>query len=262
LDLQGQQTLFAEEAGFVSIVGLAIDATNQRLAAVNSDLGLSQKSSQATTGSLAELYIYDLSDGLLLHRVDLSAIVAGGHFVNDVIADERGNFYVTDSFTPAIYKVNAAGQAELLLIDATFAPNPGGIGLNGIVYHPDGYLIAAKTDGARLFKIPLDNPANFSEVALNRSVNAIDGLLLQDNQTLALVSNNFTGAPYDEAVYQISSSDAWSSARVEKAYTELQGEFPTTVTQIGQTPYVVFGHFQALASGSSVSTFNVQRINF
>jgi sugar lactone lactonase YvrE len=261
IDMDGNSELFAEEAGFVSVVGLAIDTKNNRLAVVNADLGLAVKSSDATTAQLAEVYIYDLSDASLLHRVDLSGLITGGHFTNDVIADNAGNFYVTNSFTPAIYKIASDGSASVLLIDNAFAPSPDNIGLNGLVYHPDGYLIAGKTDGAKLFKIPVSDPASFSEVTLNQSVNAIDGLLLKGND-LILVSNNFMGLPYAETVYRLNSTDDWGSATVSASFTDLEGTFPTTATEVKDEAYVIFGHFPELAMGSTVAAFNIQKIQF
>ena len=68
-------------------------------------------------------------------------------------------------------------------------PAAGAFGLNGIVYHPDGYLLVAKSDNGALYKVPLTNPAAYTQVTTTQNLSAADGLLLQDNNTLQVVSN-------------------------------------------------------------------------
>ena len=43
-----------------------------------------------------------------------------------------------------------------------------GLGLNGIVVHPEGYLLVA--GGATLWKVPLDDPSGASQVTLPEPV--------------------------------------------------------------------------------------------
>ena len=88
-------------------------------------------------------------------------------------------------------------------------------------------------------------------------------LLLIDNQTLALVSNNFTGAPFNETVYQLKSATNWETATVQSAYLADEGSFPTTLTSIDGSVYVNYGYFQGLVSaGDPVEVFNINKVLF
>ena len=106
---------------------------------------------------------FDRLTGDPLFYVDLAAAASDGRdFANDVAVDPDGNAYVTNSFTPVIYKVDLNGNVSVFLRDDRFAASP--IGLNGIDYNPDGFLLAAVMGQSKLYKIPLDDPASMSEV--------------------------------------------------------------------------------------------------
>ncbi|HBH06351.1 MAG TPA: hypothetical protein DDX92_07090 [Flavobacteriales bacterium] len=263
VDLEGNITPFASDDNLVSVVGLAIDEKNERLIGTNSDSGLGEKSQSSTTGVLAEVFAYDLNSGERVMSVDLSGLYLGGHFINDVALDEDGNIYATDSFSPVIYKIDEQGKASVLVSNDAFIPPQGAFGLNGIVYHPDGYLITGLAYNGELFKIPLSDPGQIQSIDVNQSVNSLDGLLLIDNQTLALVSNNFTGAPFNETVYQLKSATNWETATVQSAYLADEGSFPTTLTSIDGSVYVNYGYFQGLVSaGDPVEVFNINKVLF
>ncbi len=110
---------------------------------VNSDLGAAVGSKPGDKFGVASLSIYDMATGKPLHFVDLSGIRPGEkRFPNDVAVDANGNAYVIDSLAAAIYKVTPTGQAGVLLASEQFRGPV--FNLNGIVVHPDGYLIVAK----------------------------------------------------------------------------------------------------------------------
>jgi sugar lactone lactonase YvrE len=76
---------------------------------------------------------------------------------DDVGADEDGNTYVTDVLGSKIWKVSPDGEPLSIIKNATFIQRPGAwnnlIGLNGIIYHPNGYLLVIHTTGGDLFKV-------------------------------------------------------------------------------------------------------------
>ena len=82
--------------------------------------------------------------------------------MNGITVDGAGNAYVTDSFSPVIYKIDPAGVATVFLTDDQFTG--AGINLNGIVYHPKGFLLAVKKNSGALYRIPLDDPRRFARV--------------------------------------------------------------------------------------------------
>jgi len=61
-----------------------------------------------------------------------------------------------------------------------FAENEAFTGLNGIVYHPDGYLLAGTNENGGLVKVMLDDPTNVSVVELSEQY-ITDGLVLNDD---------------------------------------------------------------------------------
>ena len=263
LDLNGNMNDFVIDESLVAVVGIRVDEANNRLWVCNSDAGISLKSDPSTIGQLAEVIAYDLITGEKLVTIDLSGLFPGGHFLNDLVLDDNGNIYVTDSFSPVIYKIDENENPSILVSDSIFDVPQGTFGLNGIVYHEDNYLIVGKSFGGVLYKVALSNPNDVQEITLNTPVNSLDGLLLT-NDELILVSNNFTGAPFDETIYKIETSNDWTSASVTNTFTALDGIYPTTITLIEYELYVNFGYFPELVDPNSVAhdNFKLQKISF
>ena len=163
-----------EDERLRSVVGIRVDAARGRLLINNADYGVAERSEPSDKFSTAALGIYDLETGAPLQYVNLSGLRLGeNRFVNDLTVDAEGNAYVTDSLAAAIYKVTPAGEASVFLTHERFRGD--GFNLNGIQYHRDGYLLVAKKSDGSLFKVPLDNPATFSEVSLPQPLVGTDG---------------------------------------------------------------------------------------
>jgi hypothetical protein len=190
------------------------------------------------------LYIFDLNTNERIIRIDLTNVAAtqGPRIVNDVAIDAQGNAYVTDSIAGAIYRVDAQGNTAYLT-DPKFAtelgdlmaggipgggqggaPGQGGpsaegfsaqLGLNGIVYHPDGYLLVGKSGEGKLFKIPLDNPANVVEVTVPEVLTGVDALRLTADNKLVAVAG--------QTVFILSSADAFATASIDEKIAVAQG---------------------------------------
>jgi sugar lactone lactonase YvrE len=201
-------TQLADDAKLVSTIGLNLDATRQRLLAAVSDAGANTTRSTATTlRKLAALAIFNPSSGALISYIDLGALRPSlPHFANDIAVDAQGNAYITDSLSPIIYKVDAQGVATVFLENSQLSGGTG-FGLNGIVYHPDGYLLVAKSNDGTLFKVPIANPTGFTAVASTQSLVGADGMLLLDNTTLLVVAGS------QNTVFRMASTDAWATTR-------------------------------------------------
>jgi hypothetical protein len=87
-----------------------------------------------------------------------------------------------------IYQVDANGLPSILVRDDARFSNPG-FGLNGIVYHPNGYLIVANTGAGRLYKVDLNNGNAVSEVGGISSLPG-DGLTLVGTTDLYVVTGS------------------------------------------------------------------------
>jgi DNA-binding beta-propeller fold protein YncE len=224
VDQEGRTSRLIDDPRLCSVLGIAIDAPRNRLWAVNSDLGASLKPSAAGPKKLAGVGIYDLSSGKAIHYVDLAALSDGPHLLNGIALDPQGNAYVTDSFSPRIYKVTSEGQASVFLEDARFAG--AGVNLNGLVVHPDGYLLVVKKSDGILFKIPLDRPAGISKVAIDQTFIGGDGLTLIGKLDMVIVANR-TPEHSSDAAFSLSSEDGWATAKVI-ARQPLGEVYPTT----------------------------------
>lgn len=268
MDLEGNLTEFVAADKLKSVLGLTIDKSRNRLIVCNADPGFSEKTSGNNPPQLANILSYDLDTGAELEDIDLSSLTPAGspHLTNDVVLDKQGNRYVTNSLTPAIYKITPAGEASILLMDPSLAPVGPSFGLNGIECHMDGYLIVGHYSQGALYKVPLDNPSNFKKISLEGVVNTVDGLLLMNDGKLIVVSNIFDPSTGQKsAVYELESNDNWVSANVNRTFIpEGINQFPTTVANIEGDPYVVYSFLFELAANNNpnVNEFEIRKVEF
>ncbi|MEO1183421.1 MAG: hypothetical protein AAFX46_01345 [Cyanobacteria bacterium J06636_27] len=226
LDEQGNLTPFAEDERLVSTIGIEIDEKQNRVLATNSDLGVSDSTSPETQNNLAALGIFDLTTGETIDYVDLGGLRPGEpHLANDVAVDNFGNAYVTDSLSPIIYKVDTEGNPSVFLENEQFAGE--GFNLNGIAAHQDFLLVADSNDG-EIFKVPLDNPEEFTQVEIDRELLNADGLLLADEDELVVVTNDGSEES-SNSVFVLESDDNWESAQITDELA-IEGEFTTAAT--------------------------------
>lgn len=235
-------TQFADDARLISTIGLNLDISRNRLLAAVSDNGANTtRSTPATLRRLAALAIFNARNGSLTRYVDLGALRPGqNHFANDITVDLQGNAYVTDSSSPIIYKVDLQGNASVFLEDPQLSGGTG-FGLNGIVFHPSGYLLVAKSNDGTLFKVPINNPGGFSRVTTNQNLVGADGLLLSTPQTLLIVSGSQT------TVFRLSSTDNWATSSTTGTFATGPVS-PTTITRRGLTDAYVLYPYQATSS--------------
>ena len=256
----GTYTQFADDAALISTIGMRLDEGRNRLLVAVSDPGYNTaRTSTATQRRLAGLASFNRANGQRLSYTDLGALRPGqNHFANDIAVDAQGNAYVTDSFSPIIYQVDVQGVATVFLENAQLAAPAGAFGLNGIVYHPDGYLLVAKSNEGVLFKVPLTNPTAFTKVASAQNLMGADGLLLQDNNTLQVVTNA------QAKVYRLTSADAWATATVSGTFST-PPQYPTTLARrAGADSYVLYSNLNALQASQNppVSVFTIARVKF
>ena len=209
--IDGQYVDLVSDPALISGVGVKV--SDDRVFVANSDNGASIKSSPATIRKTAELMIFNLTTRTLERRVDLDDLLPGvNHFANDLALDPNGSVYVTDSFAPVIYKVAADGTPSILVRDdARFSSL--NFGLNGIAYHPDGYLIVANTGAGKLFKVDLKNNNAVTEVGGISSLPG-DGLTFGANTDLYVVTGS------GSRVALVRSNDNFANASVVDTQTD------------------------------------------
>ena len=248
----GTVTPFIEDENLLASVGIHIDAANNRLLVASSDLAAA--GDQTLPGS-ALLGAYDLTTGEQIYFADLGALLPEGrHFANDVTVDPEGNAYVTDSFSPVIYKVTPEGEASIFAENELFAVE--GFGLNGIEYHPHEYLLAAVSGSQSLYKVPFADPTDVTAVELSEPFSG-DGIILnmEDGHLFAVAATSA-----GNELLELASEDEYATAEVVNRATLDGALSPTTATIRDGAVYVVHAHFGELFSGQPVDAFEIMQV--
>jgi hypothetical protein len=192
------------------------------------------------------------------------------HFI--IVTGADGTVYATNALVPLIYQVDMQGNASIFIADERLFDPASGLGLNGIEYHPDGYIIASLTlvagisstvtgqEASALFKIPIDNPAELTHIEVNEWVFA-DGIIWQPNGDLVV-----SGGIYDDyggvrfGVFVLHSEDEWQTAAVVRhAYDE---RFASTVAIRNEEIYKIYLPFELMGSEPSPEVFEIARVVF
>lgn len=210
------------------ISGIGLKVADGKVLVCNGDLGLSAKSVRGVTpNQTAELLVFDLATRRLERRVDLDALLPAEqpNIANDLTVAPDGTVYVTDSFAPVVYKVTRDGQASILVRDDIRFTSPT-IGLNGIVHHPNGFLIVSNIGLGKLYKIDLQNNNAVTEVTGTGSLPG-DGLALLNNDLYVVTGNG-------SAVAQVRSTDNWQTASIVKVDDNGYSQATTNVAVNGR----------------------------
>jgi len=254
VDDDGNYEVFIENDNLVSVVGLHVDRKNNKLYAANSDPGVSIKTKPETQKKIAGLGVYNLSTGKEIKYYNLEKLYEGAHFSNDIAVDGQSNVYITDSFSPVIYKISKDGKASVFFTHATF--NGEGFNLNGIVVKDD-YLIVAKYNSGVLYKIPLDNPREFKQIKSDTLFYGADGLLFDDNGDLVVITNLNTNI-----VFKLFSKDDFKSVKVTELDTN-KWNYATTGVLRNSSVYILNSQLDYLfGKKGKVELFEIRKIRF
>jgi hypothetical protein len=102
------------------------------------------------------------------------------------------------------------------------------------VYHPDGYLLVAKSNDGTLYKVPLTNPTGFTAVTSSQSLVGADGMLLLDNNTLLVVAGS------QNTVFRMASTDAWATTRATGSFATGAVSATTITRRNGNEAFVLY----------------------
>ncbi|OAY61928.1 uncharacterized protein LOC110613282 [Manihot esculenta] len=184
-----------------SSLGIVVDQPRNRVLVVTANVLGNKYSGLAS---------YNLSTWDRLFLTTLSGPNDEASFADDVAVDAEGNAYVTDAKSSKIWKVGKDGELLSIIKNPLFISKEwykNVVALNGIVYHPDGFLIAIHTFSGNLYKIDVakDNEVKLIKVS-GGSLSFGDGLELVSPTTL-VVAGNPSGR-------LVESSDGWETASV------------------------------------------------
>lgn len=269
----GRYRRFSTGKGLITTSGMLVDAERNRVLVCNEDVGVSLSSAPGTRNRVAQVLEFNLDTGALQQTYDLSSLSRGPTLANDLALDAQGNIYVTDSFQPQIYKVDrATRQVSILVRSARLMPAevPAAAQgtqpyLNGIVYHPDGYLIAADYTCGLLWKVTLDSAPAISEIRLPQRLKGPDGLRLKNAHELVIVQS-FPGAKGSMSgdVTLLSSNDDWASAHITAVATPPELDGPTGAALRDGEVWVVNSRYPRLfadvAQAERTRTFSIVRV--
>ncbi|CUS10388.1 unnamed protein product [Tuber aestivum] len=157
--------------GLANAVGMKIDCRDRLYVA------------GGTTGTL---FVFDLRTKKLLHRFSNGFVGMNVTLLNDLVIDEAGDVYVTDTVLPTLFRAKASEvngpTVDLALekwIDLTGTMGPGG---NGIVVTEDQrYLLVADIYAGEIWRVAISSrkvdKVDFGGVGIGQP----DGLLIRDN---------------------------------------------------------------------------------
>lgn len=251
----GAITRFITDDKLISSTGITIDAPRNRVIVATGDVNASKRSAMSSAYVTNSIGIYDLKTGAQKSFTTLGDLSPmSGHFGSEAAVDASGNIYVTDSFAPALYKVDTSGAKSVFLENDAFKPAMNAFGLNGVVAHPDGYLLVAKTDEGALFKVPLADPSSFTRVDVAALAGA-DGITLDGKNALLVAQNT------SHAVMRVTSTDGWKTASATKVL-EVDDVFPTMVSDARGDFFVLQSHLNLLLSGDMTrEEYTLQKVS-
>lgn len=250
----GVYSSLIKDPSFKSTYGIKVHPDGKRLFVCVSDANYSKFTSPETRKKMARLIGIDRITGKKTDDIDLSKLVPGNHFANDLTFDSQKNAYVTDSFSNVIYKITPSGQASVFADSPIFKTE--GIGLNGIVYHSSGYLLTVSSGTGAIYKIDINNPKNISKVAIDQFFMNGDGLLLAGNQKLVVVQNGGS-----DKIYELTSDNNWSSAKLSASTLAADRfTYPSTAAMAKGKVWIMNAKFSELTDSTNVPSkrFEIQ----
>lgn len=255
VDRSGLYTVIHADSSLKSTFGMKISPDQRRLWICAGDPNYSLYRDSATYKKMIRLIGIDLNNGNKVADIDLSSLYSGKHFANDITLDDKGNVYVTDSYSPVIYKIDTAGKATVFSQSDLFAS--AGVGLNGIAWHPADFLLVVNNGSGCLLKVDIKQPSRVSKTKINQFFPGADGILLDAQNNLLLVQNKGVNK-----VFKLTSTDNWQTATVTAAtQSKDMFSFPSTITKAGNEWWVMNAKLHELSDSLNVlsTKFSLQQ---
>lgn len=253
---EGVYTVLHNDTTLKSTYGMKLHPDGKRLFVCASDANYSRNTSPDTRYKLARLVSIDVSTGAKLSDINLANLYDGKRFANDLVFDDKGNIYLTESYSNLIIKVDAANKPSVFSKSPLF--ETGGIGLNGIVYHPSGFLLVNSTGKGMLFKVDINNPQNVQAVKTPMFFIGADGMLLNDQNHLTLLINGG-----NDKIMRLETNDNWASAKLAATtFIVDRYTYPSTATFNGDDIWVMNAKFHELNDSTAIPSkvFAIQKV--
>lgn len=235
VDDAGNVAVLVADPGLASTLGIHIDRDEGLLYAAGAD----------DQGDAA-LGVYDLASGEVLRVVELaSRVFVPVQLANDVVVDDEGDAFVTETQAGAIYNVELNSVGFTRSSSLALA--------NGIEIYDDEVLLIARVGGP-LMRMRTNDPFSIEPVETDVNVSG-DGIVFTPEGDLAVVT---IGGPAD--VILLRSDDGWQSATLVGTWDSAinTDTFPTTAAIRGDDVYVVFARL--FVTGNS--RYDIERVVF
>jgi sugar lactone lactonase YvrE len=183
------------------------------------------------TGTGLQLQVVDPKTGRF--KGALKATDATASNLNDLAVTKKGDVYITNFGTPAVYKATAkqiaAHKGKLtrwISPSGSLVPNdPSHLNLNGIALTPkDTYLLLGQTATGNLYRVDLSTRKIVRIRVSNGSLSGADGIALEGHTLYVAVHSG--------SVQQVELNPAYTAANVVKTLTDPTLDFPTSVERI------------------------------
>jgi sugar lactone lactonase YvrE len=254
VDRKGNFKVAFDDPKLVSTLGLKYNSKNDKLYVLNGDFGMSSKSNKDKIGKIVQLVIINASTSKIEDVIDLSDLASGKHLLNDLTLDKEGCVYITDSYASIIYKVDKNKKKSVFAQSSLFKPDSNALGINGIAYSEDGYLIVAKTGEGSLLKISLKDPSKIEKVKLPEALEWVDGICFINPEEMVAVRNRFSKTVF------LRSQDHWKTAEITKEEKSTD-QMPTTAAVHKNEVFVINSRLMDLREKKDNKIFVIDVFN-
>ncbi len=261
VDDDGAYSVLVDDGRILSAIGVLVDDERNRVLVAMSDLGANPRSTPATAMKTAMLGSFNLETGAANWVADLAALntVAGDslNFANDIAIDDQGSAYVTNSFSPYIYKVETNGRPSVFRRDARLGAPAGQFGANGIVAFDD-YLLVAISARNSLLRLSLTDANDILTVELDEAIpNSPDGLERVGRDQLAIVANT------SGEVLKVDLDDGGKEGNIRERFAATEGQFPTTAVERAGNVFVLYAYLNKVMMGDfTQASYEIERFDF
>ncbi|MDV8023726.1 superoxide dismutase [Rhodococcus sp. IEGM 1330] len=212
-------------------------------------------------GATGKVWVYDADSGDLVATFT-NGLGADATFLNDVAIADNGDAYVTDSRSPALFRIpveqmTAGTQDAPLETFVSFDGTPfaygEGFNANGIVENDDeSALIVVQSSTGNLYRIDKTSK-EITQVDLGGATLMNGDGMEMDDDTLYVVRNR------DGLISKVDLNDDGRSGSVTGEITDPSFAYPTTVAAMDDRLFVVNSQFDK-RGGEPVEPFTVSSV--
>lgn len=230
--IEGQHVSYFKkpgEDGLTSSIRLKINKIHKELWVFNFDFGYSIYSAPQSQQK-KNILVFDLVTGRLKYKIPIDRKIF--HNKATIVFDKEGNTYLTDTFFPAIFKVNTTTQRlQYWLEDDQFQG-----GIHVVAYNPIGsFFIVFNEMKKKLYKVKLYSKAIYTITVLEDTpIDNPEGIQFSSSNSLLAINQG------ELCLWEFNSY--FSEVRLSKASSKsIKTNYAITVAADKENLYIVNG---------------------